>query len=282
LIIREFSEEVILLSGTPDHNGAVTQIPFCCNVRCPQGGPTVEYFDPVFAAAHIRLRYEHDEVVIKRGEGRRLIEPLTTPFVVEVTHHLPNLKELEKTECHNVIFSLNPGEFGIEAIWLCTFSLANGEYLLDGELDAGHNMLIRSPVMLLDVEFLREEFNWPSPGASLGELLIDNGVSPECKKLREVPSEHYVLFDADVKFRRYRLEQLNARLETRRLSTRDQTLLRRERDMIVQWLNQYEVAFQQAAAGCGLANEALRTLCPVTWKTLELFFAHGIKFPDSG
>jgi hypothetical protein len=277
LIIREFSEEVILLDRRPEPGGNVTQIPFCCKVFHPGGSPTVEYFSPDFAAQHRRLRYEHDNVSIKMEPGcRRQIEPLRTPFVAKVTHHLPNLKEPRTTECHDVVFSLNPGEFGIEAIWLCTFSLDDGEYLVDGEVGAGYNMLIRSPVLLLDIEFLRNVYEL---SGSLGCLVTGDAESPDCKRLPVVPRQHYVLFDADIELRQRRLKQLEDRLRTCR-STRGRAVLKRERNMIREWLEQYACTFRKAAeqGGC-LDHEALRTLCPVTWKTLELFFAHSIKLP---
>lgn len=284
LIGREFSEEVVLLNAKPwgELNGPTAELRqktfevFCADPRAPS--PMAPFINPSFSEKHAELRRKHDGISISISEqDRREIFPIPTPFEVCVTYHRPDLRS-ETTAVRNVIYSLNPGEFGIEVIWLCAFKKDKDEYFLDGEYHLGREVLIRRPIILLDMDFLYEEVYLRQN--SLGDE-ITRGDCPEGKMLPDVPKENCVIFDDDIKLRQRRLMALKGMENT----TSPQTLqdqktkanLSWERNLIQAWLDKYEGPFEEAQEK-GLQHEVLRTLTPDAWKPIELIFAHGINY----
>jgi hypothetical protein len=275
LIGREFSEETILLSACPRPGGAVSWTTFGAFSFAPGIGlPMASFINKDFAMKQARLRYEHDGIeLVPSPKAERRISPIQTPFVVRTTYHTPDLKASETKEIRNVVYSLNPAEFGIEIIWLCTFNLYEGEYLIDGEYHLGREVLIRRPVILVDMEFLRQVYDQHQ---TLGDLSSKDETFGG-KVLPLIPKEHSIVFDVDVELRHHRLCEIEEQLGSRGLPKARRRILVWEQDRIRSWLSEYEETVK-LARDKGLRHEHLRTLCPVTWKTLEMVFAHSIDY----
>jgi hypothetical protein len=275
LIGREFSEETILLSARPRAQGEVLQSTFVTFTVDPNANsPVAPFINLKFAKRQNRLRFEHDRIRLTRKPGiERKIFPLETPFKLQVTYHNPDLKSSGKQEIENVIYSVNPTEFGIEVVWLCNYDLRDGEYLLDGEYHLGRDVLIRRPIILLDMEFLREIYE------KTGELgkLLHNDESRGCKLIPPITRESCEVFDIDVELRRSRVSTLKNELTNAKLPASRKSIIRWEIDRITKWFEMYEKDFPLISTS-GIENNRLRTLCPVTWKTLEMIFLHKIKY----
>jgi hypothetical protein len=279
LIAREFSEEVVLLSGTPQAGdpNAPNQLWQNTLYVFSYLSPIAEFLNPRFADKHAELRRKHDGIAIKISKAhRREFFPIRTPFEVRVTYHQSDMRS-DSTTILNVFYSLNPGEFGIEVVWLCAFKMNPDEYLLDGEYHLSREVLIRRPVILLDMEFLNEIYLSHN---SLGDE-TSRSDCPEGKMLPPVPKEHCVIFDKDIELRRRRLmalERFGDHSSPQSLQDHKTTAnLRWERDLIQSWLDKYEGPFNDAQEN-GLQHEDLRMLTPDAWKPLELMFAHQINY----
>ena len=68
------------------------------------------------------------------------------------------------------------------------------------------------------------------------------------------------------------------RLEYKMSTEKSRDAVAKELNRIKSWLNDYEAAFSEARIDGILNHPHLRSLCPVTWKTLELIFAHKINY----
>lgn len=273
LIGREFSEEVIFLRSAPFPKERAVQHPFHIpNQSFETGDPVMPYLNEAFYKEHARLRSEQDGIAIQldRESEWPMLHGLNTPFDLRVRYHTPDLKHTRISLCPNVIFSLNPLEQGIEIIWLTQFNLNEGNYLLDGEYNEAHKVLIRRPVILVSMDYLKGIYGaYPS----LGELLPE----VDCKRLPPIPHGEFVLFDQDIDLRKKRLDTLE-KTPTGSMDKKQREDWDWEVNLHKNWLETYEHAFRQAAEG-DIEHEALRTLCPVTWKTLEIIFGHNIEYP---
>ncbi len=262
LIGREFSEEVVLLSSEPHPKLSVAQYRFTTNTFDPDATKSISWYtNPDFVKRHNQLRKEHDDFEIKQlsGDEGRSITPLITPFRVRVKYHSATLNSLDNSYFKDVVFTINPHEFGVEVIWLCQFLLREDEYIIDGEFDMGRNYLVRQPVILIDMEFLKNTYY---ENKSLG--LKKQGT--DIKVLPLIPEGKFIIFDQDIALRKRRLINLNSQLKKIKHKPADKIF---ERDRIKKWLDDYEMSFANAKTG-SLTSESLRSLCPVTWKTLEL------------
>lgn len=277
LIAREFSEETVVLSGRPHRGAKLFQRTFETVSLGPgphDVSPMAQYLNPRFAERQAELRHAHDDIRITISRKyTREIRCVRTDFEVCVTYHEPDLKASDTKCIRHVLPSLNPAEFGIETIWLCTFELHPGEYILDGEYDISRDILIRRPVILLDLEFLRGIYE---RDGSLG-VTSSGKDSPDCKLLPPVSPEHCRVFDADVPLRRQRLVYLNELLVDKQLSRRVRENAEYEKMRLDNWFDRFGHGVGEIAEQ-GLADEDLRTLLPVVWKTLELIFDHDIDY----
>ncbi|MGE5072914.1 MAG: hypothetical protein ACM3MF_05755 [Anaerolineae bacterium] len=291
LIRREFSEEMILLPGKPCAGTEMTQVMFESVLPNTNGSTHQEYREADFVRAHAALRQRHDDFQLfipPEGDERyskRRIHPLNTPFKVRVTYHRADLHRAGQENVEFVIPSINPRETGIETIWLCGFEMSDGEYLIDGEYDLARNYLIRQPVVLLDMDYLKRIH---ARTGGLGEMVLNQTGFDDVKRLPPIPAGHFHIFDADVEFRRRRLatlERLSAAKDVHAINAsyglstaKAQDAMTKEMTRMKTWLADYEDAFARASNGGKLDDARLRCLCPVTWKTLELIFAHRIDY----
>lgn len=216
-----------------------------------------------YSSLHRNLRREQDGlVVVDRKEGFSYLPFQKAPGTVEVTD--ASGEDHETVTCENVVFSINPTELGIEVLWPVEFRLDPGDTLLDGEILEDRQRLVRRPILLLAVDYLREV--WKDRG-SMGSL-CRQPEHADCKLLpAEVPPDCYRLYDDDIKLRELLLRRAEA-------DPGWGNQHRRVVDMARQWLETYGPLFAPLQKGQPIENETLRNLCPVTWKALEVLFAH--------
>jgi hypothetical protein len=114
--------------------------------------------------------------------------------------------------------------------------------------------------MLLSVDYLRRV--WETTGGLGKRLLKDPHL--DCKLLpNAIPSTEYTLFNADMALRKAMVDRNDSAIRP--------DVLSQARD----WLRDYEHVFDELGDGdYPIVNKDLRTLCPVTWKTLEVLLAH--------
>lgn len=272
LMAREFCEEVVVLNGRPIPGFAVLQIRF-------ESDEFRELVNPQFTIEHARIRRSVDGLAIDQTEERealRKMRLLETPFVLSVRFHETNLVDTQIDHVSNIIYSINPAEFGIEIIKLCTLELRDTDYILDGEFDLSNKVLIRQLPILLKVNYLFDIFK--SKG-SLGSY-ISEGNSADGKLLDAVPASQCYIFDADVDLRRARREGIQSELESGPPAQLRRNLEWERKNIVSDWLERYDKSVsrikEEGLSGNEQADKELRTLCPVAWKALELAFSHGI------
>lgn len=274
LIGREFSEETVLLVSEPRPGGYVPQQRFTVEqFGIDNSQPISEYVNPEFVEKHNLLRKLHDgiDIEILNNEDGRPITPIRTPFRVNLKYHSPDLRSVDKKYIKNVLFSINPFEFGVEIVWLCKFQLQEGEYILDGEYDLGRDYLVRQPVVLLSMDFLKQVY---MKDHTLGQK-IDGSDS---KLLPEIPKEHIIIYNQDIELRKRRLKNLETIIKSSTFIRSEKDNLVYEKKRIEKWLSDYQEPFTLHEMKAKISFEALRTLCPVTWKSLELIFLHKINY----
>lgn len=271
LMMREFSEEVVVLTGPPAKGAETLQVVF------QEEGEYKRFEHPEFARKQICLRKSADDLRIAlRRERPRKVHLIPTPFKIETRWHDPVSGSIVRDSKGWVVYTVNPAECGIESMQLCWFDLYDEEYLLDGEYDISRFVLIRRPPVLLRLRYLRGIFEKEH---SLGRWL-DSGDSIDGKLLDDVPAEHCKIFDKDVEIRKERKKAIEAQLKDR-ISRRERENLEWElKEIVKDWLENYERPVlgsrTHGLQGNGVRARELRTMCPVTWKTLELAFEHNL------
>jgi len=277
LIAREFSEETILLTANPKTGSDINQKVFVAFSSDPNSDKDIaKFINNKFIEQHTNLRYYHDKINISTADNlTRNFNLIKTPFKVRVIFHKSDLRTTEEREIHNIIYSLNPAEFGIEVIRIAHFELNDGECLIDGEFHLSRKVLIRRPVVLIDMDYLKNVY---SVNKSLGNLL-ETDEQFECKMLDPIPEESCSVFLPDIELRHHRLKAIKEQLNDHKLTKKVKENLEWEKNLIDNWLNKYEKAFLDISKN-GIQNKFIRTLCPVTWKTLEIIFSHQIKYQD--
>lgn len=261
LIYREFSEELVLLSRKPSLSD---QLPITQKIfRFPSPLPeeiSRRIINKEFAQKHSQLREEHDGLVIQFEDGPE-IKSINTPFEVEVVYHDANLRDTLSSYVPDVIFNVNPTEFGIEVLLVSYFEMDEEEYLMDGEIWEMGPALVRQPIMLLSCDYVQRIFN---KTGSLGTY-VEEAPYLNCKYLEKIPNNEYKIFDKDVEFRQRRLELLEKDSKTKGLP---------EVERYRAWLENYGKLFRMVKESkCDITDDKHRplvTLCPVTWKTLEM------------
>lgn len=267
LMVREFLEELILLDREPQIDD-----PLCVGQKVFRFSD--QLFDELpdetkdeirskeFIKKHTNLRKSHDSLFIEYKEGPRL-EPIRTPFEIQVTYHSKNSQETHTRRIEDVIFSVNPLEFGIESVSLYAFKMDDEDYLIFGEIWEVANCLLREPVLLLSCDYVQKVFE--ENGGTLGEPVMKEPFL-DCKILEKIPRDKYYIFDKDIEFRKRRKEQI----EKDKICTQEA-----EAELVFheRWLKSCESIFKglQKDKGDIEKNKHCHAtmLCPVTWKTLE-------------
>lgn len=262
LIYREFSEELVLLSREPclSDKLPITQkifrFPFPLPEKISRRIENKEFFE-----RHRRLRQEHDGLVIQYKDGPE-VNLVNTPFEVEITYHGANYDTLS-SRVSNIIFNVNPTEFGIEVLLISYFKMEEEDYLMDGEIWEGDEpALVRQPIMLLSCDYVQKIFN---ETGSLGTY-VEETPYLNCKYLKKIPYNEYKIFDKDIEFRQQRLNKLLKKGSRAERSP--------EVERYKDWFKNYGEFFRKVKESrCDITDDEhkpLVTLCPVTWKTLEM------------
>lgn len=299
LIEREFTEEFVIISGPPGSEGREA---FGMTDRRGEGviSEGLHRYEK-FLTSQTRLRDAHDGIKLRYGSSRTRRE-LDTPFKVQVKD-----TSTQNKSCDNIIFSINPYELGIEVIRPYQVDLGNNEWLLDGEIlpspEAEWPYLVRRPILLLRTDWLSGVYHGVKPNKpkSLGELFSDEdgeaAGSLECKVLPNIPSDAFRLFGdfvfvrgkdgPNVDLRAARLKSVRERIDLLKDNSNVATPEHRkewealldERNLLENWDKQYRLLFTRTMEERQISEipemTPLRSLCPVTWKTLELALHHG-------
>lgn len=271
LMVREFSEELILLNREPKINDPSPLVQKSFRY------PFFDYFpedfkdnlrSKKFIEKHNDLRKIHDNLTISHTDGPKIYQ-IETPFEIKITNHSKNLQEDFTKNFEDIIFSINPLEFGIESISLYNFNMDDNDYIIYGETWEVANCLLREPVLLLSCEYVQEVFE--NNGGTLGE----HSMKPpylDCKSIERIPKDKYHIFDKDIEFRKQRIEQI----AKKEIHTEE---IKRELELHQRWLVTYENIFKNIREENVIdKNKHLPAsmLCPVTWKTLELICNYNI------
>ncbi len=268
VVDREFAEETVILEDDPKgyvdesaggyktkNKDKVLHSPSFVSLIGKRHG-----LDPARwqVAAHRELRRKLDYLTIDDSKKEeidiRVKSP--SPFRIKVLDGKKNF------ESEGFVSTINPFEFGTEAIKVCSFDLKPEWQIMDGEVSEGGKKLIRRPVGLFRYKWLKDVFD-------NNQLLDPPGGRrfKGCKVLPCVPDKEYHVFTWDIDARQSMFgpppEKLVAVDEGSRFEPESNLMIR----------------FQQLRGG-GINDEVLRTLCPVTWKTLRLAFNHNA-FPNS-
>jgi hypothetical protein len=257
LIYREFGEELILLDQKPDWNSVipVNQKIFRYPYEREEEHDQLIIHEK-FAIGHQQMRRIHDGINIVLSKGPE-IERIKTPFTVEITYQDNNLKEKNK-QFPNVIFNVNPTEFGIEICHVGKFRMDDDDYLLDGEI-WNDEFLVRQPIILVSCSFIKNLYEQTE---SIGTSCSSDDCY-DCRTINCIPCGEYVLFNADLEFRKSRLDNL------KESGDGDST----EAQRIRRWLDKNDKIFAGIDPSKTDLNSQdhpyLTRLCPVTWKIFE-------------
>lgn len=274
LMVREFSEELILLDREPqiDDPSPVAQKVFRFSDQLfdeLSNKTKDEIRSKEFIKKHANLRKYHDNLFIDYNEGPRL-EPIRTPFEIQVTYHSKNSRESRTKKIEDVIFSVNPLEFGIESVSLYAFKMDDEDYLIQGEIWEVADCPLREPVLLLSCDYVQEVFE--KNGGTLGEHVMEPPYL-DCKILEKIPKDKYHIFDKDIEFRKRRKE----RIIKDKIHTQEAEV---ELELHKHWLESCESVFKNLQKDkCDIEKNKHRSasvLCPVTWKTLELVCKYNV------
>lgn len=273
LMYREFAEEVVCLSRSPLQSDgklvdfSLSQHQFTLQVPIDSGYKVI--MNPEFTKRHNLLRQMHDGLTIKAGDPKKL-KTIPTLSDVYVTRNGKT-----ESQIHDVIFSINPTEFGIEILLVAHFDInltdapENCDTLLDGEIwevgkGAKSKALIRQPMILLSCNFVYELFN---ENKTLGNI-ESHGPYINCKRiLKNIPKDEYRIFYEEVELRKMRWEHLKNDINTRTSpeAQRYEDWLYGDKGFYQKLsnLNGHDIDFSNPD------NELFSMLCPVTWKSIE-------------
>jgi len=276
---REFIEEIVLLhSCEPEaHIGEdalyVSQFGFRTTEHVDHPSLT---FNSDFTKKHRELRKNFDRLTLNENPENELreIHIIKTPFRIKVN----------ESTTEDVIYSLNlnAGEFGIEVLWVFCFELnIDRECIIDGELDLFYKRLIRRPPIMVSMDYLGQLYK--EKQKSLGKPDdVDCKLLPLKLEDGTLLKNNYHVFTADIILRQKRLEVLEELKEHGKLT--DKNDMWEYSKLIKPWQNTYKEALTEvldkrfpASPDFTKDTEALknlRTLIPVTWKTLETIFSH--------
>ena len=264
LIIREFTEEIILLDKEPLPNDGIPAIHKRFRLPIGMTMPSATYNS--FIKKQMALRYDHDNLKIEIGDGP-ILKPFETPFSLKLSYYDDSSKKSIHDKTDDIIFNINPNEFGIEILRVLAFEMDDNDYILDGEVWELGSILVRQPIMLLSCDYVQKEYE------KSGEIGIHINEKPyaDCKKLETILADSYKIFDKDIELRKRRIEKL----------THDSTFNNsNEIKRCKSWLDNFEKLFYDLKNGkkdiTREDHNPLTNLCPVTWKSLGIFCHHKI------
>ncbi|HEU4710952.1 MAG TPA: hypothetical protein VFS76_05270 [Pyrinomonadaceae bacterium] len=156
-ILREFLEESIVVNGDPKTDGTLVHKPF----RFHNQPAFFENRAKKFYSKHSQLREEEDKLTIKEERG--------STIEVRFDNTKCSLRVLSDSggeETNDLLICFSLLDLGIEVVKVAKYNLGDGDWMLDGEIWEKHRaetgqterQLIRMPVAMLSLEYLREIF----------------------------------------------------------------------------------------------------------------------------
>lgn len=255
LIERETMEEVVLLSGDPSGRKPCDVI----TLELERDLANVEERQELAArllSRHHELRQNEDGLSLRASNRYAEVSPIRGPGAIDLIE-----RGNEKRAEHGLFVTVDPLDFGIEAIRIGTLQLPDDAYPLDGEVIEGseqrgeRDRLARRPVGLLALSYL--ERCWKKGARrTLGDVVhtdkddprLGGKELPEMTISRDLDTTDLFVFDHDY---RWRLDHVAE-----------------DGPYADGWLQKFGPDFKQLLED-QLASVQLRTLCPVTWKVLE-------------
>ncbi|MGC9219145.1 MAG: hypothetical protein ACP5G8_07070 [Athalassotoga sp.] len=247
LTFRALAENVIFFKENPDGKYEVEKY----ILRSKEGA----VIQTNSVSIQMLLRYTQNRMRIKSSEMDIHLQDIETPFEVRV-------KSGEKENLFkNVVFFINRKSKIIEIVSVARTNLTDGAYLLDGALSGDLNHLLRRPIVLMNMDFLKEQFSQKR----VKNIEPDEIRDLEPKEIEElkitdpVPKEKYIPFTWDIEyiqneFKKYRFTE-----------------------------NKYKTKIMDSFANLAnhddLEDPALRILKPAVWKTLEILF--NLELPEN-
>ena len=255
LIYREFSEEMLVLDSKPGSEHQVKQKLFFLE-NLPDHLDYTEILNRKHSKISRKLRLEQDKIniVYDHEKNKKGISTLKTPFFVNIKY-INRKARLCTKKIRNVIFSVNPLEFGIEVIRLIRFDMSDNDVIFDGEIMEFGPSLPRRPIMLLSVDFLKKYY---AKHKSLGQTIFDTE-SLECKRMDKITKDDFYIFDDDIDLAKKRYKEFPGSGNAE------------EFERLEYWETNFSSLFKDINNKdiTDLDSNPLLSLCPVTWKTLE-------------
>jgi len=307
---RELAEEVSTQRG-PFAKRGVLQYYLTDDYDGSLLDPNVTTPDEIgeFMKAHNDLRAQHDDTPVKAAREERKTHRIETDFSVRVKHDRYTSRSFT-----NFLLSVNPMECGIEAIRMASIDLETEktDWLADGELVPSswhaHPYLLRRPLILLRLSALKERLDRHSSfGKPIDRQSDLNEGEPfedflDCKRLADFDFNDVRLFvdfgpdGKDLDNRRRRQHRIEDQWVKSGLSENDlkqpnpgavhdakSKAWHQEWHQIQTFMSTYGAILLNApkqqsgssAWSVRLPGGPFTTLCPVTWKSLELMFRWG-------
>lgn len=246
LAVREAKEELVVVEHPPEFDMESHRIA----LRFGEIDEFDHDAEPLLSH-HDRLRLQHDRITIKRSSMTLPVRRIAGRTSVRVYDSDAIGADLVY-ETAGVYVSINPVELGIEVTSVGEFDLPDHAAILDGETrvdpNQGQHQLIRRPVALFSLaDFARRikrEAGTEGP-KNLGAPIPGD----ERRRLDFQPEMHLFDFDVDARMARCRKDAQHSH---------------RERTWLETWGGDF------AAARAGELRGELLTLCPATWRAIEL------------
>jgi hypothetical protein len=160
-IRREFLEETLVLNNDPGRERHLVFKKFYFGDK-----PTADEMKQAdhFSQEHIRLRQNEDGIYISQPE-----DPISNFRDCCIKVNFSNTKTevtivdqgKKSSPKWNILICFNLLELGIEIVRVIHYRLQDEDYLLDGEIlvnDDGSKELVRMPVALISLDYLKKEF----------------------------------------------------------------------------------------------------------------------------
>ncbi len=173
LATREFLEELLVVDGAPGKGAPLRVRPFRF---VDDLKPYLHKRYTEFSSAHIQMRNRQDGLFVQMKGGQDIfvgVQQGTRWFVDVLSRDNSDLCLFGLLVC------VNPSEMGIEMVLPLRFRLNDDDCILDGEIISwkGESELVRMPVALFSVEYLRRALS--GPGAlTFVDVPLNDPLSP--------------------------------------------------------------------------------------------------------
>lgn len=250
----------------------------------------------LFKEDHAKLRKEQDRLNFEKGKNKRVVKPIEIPsdptgvgYEIKV---VSSRTESEGWNPENFLFQIDQFNCAIDCIWPLEIDLRDSDYLLQGEIWEGgtgseRETLVRDPMILISLERLQKALSPDCPISELPTLVAagqfvngDEQTSYSGKTLQYCCAEDIHVFEADLKLRRQRLDIIQKHLDNPRFEREYRTFSRRAQRFETAFRTLSERLKKFGGTTTNLVDQSvapLVTLCPISWKCLELLFASGYR-----